>query len=144
MDKEAVKKILRRPDETADLVPLYRCLPVGSEEWIEQKAKQVCQLFEPKPSESRLLTDEQFHKLKEDFFGEGSCDCSEIDDTDLCLKIAKAQRDLTASTVRQECQVNLKRIKEGIERIARRCPKEPIGKLANSLVWQEFWKGEGI
>ena len=30
----------------------------------------------------------------------------------------------------------LERITKGIEKIARSCPKEPIGRLLNSLVWQ--------
>ena len=43
----------------------------------------------PEPS---LLTQIEFRKLHEDFFGKGSCDCSEIDDTDLCYRVAEAQR----------------------------------------------------
>ena len=45
----------------------------------------------------RLLTKKEFQKLHEDFFGEGSGDYSEIDDTDLCYQVAKAQAELTES-----------------------------------------------
>ena len=38
-----------------------------------------------------LLNDEEFFNLHEEFFGEGSGECCEIDDTDLCFKVAKAQ-----------------------------------------------------
>ena len=41
--------------------------------------------------EDVLLTDEEFFKLHEEFFGEGSGSCCEIDDTDLCYRVAKAQ-----------------------------------------------------
>lgn len=43
--------------------------------------------------EKTLLTKEEFFKLHEDFFGEGSGSCSEIDDTDLCYRVAKAQAE---------------------------------------------------
>ncbi len=47
---------------------------------------------------SRLLTPEEHLKLHEDFFGEGSGG-AEIDDTDLCLKVATAQDASTLKTV---------------------------------------------
>ena len=50
----------------------------------------------------RLLTDEDFFKLHEDFFGEGSGACCEIDDTDLCYRVAEAQDAKTAQIVRAE------------------------------------------
>jgi hypothetical protein len=49
---------------------------------------------------NRLLTRDEHNKLHEDFFGEGAC--SEIDDTDLCLKVAVAQDAKTASLVYKE------------------------------------------
>jgi len=46
----------------------------------------------PKRDEmSILLTNEEFFKLHEDFFGEGSGSCCEVDDSDLCYRVAKAQ-----------------------------------------------------
>jgi len=50
----------------------------------------------------RLLTKKEFQKLHEDFFGEGSGDYSEIDDTDLCYQVAKAQAELTESDALKE------------------------------------------
>ena len=38
----------------------------------------------------KRITDEEIFKLHEDFFGEGSS-CQEIDDNDLCVKVADAQ-----------------------------------------------------
>ncbi len=45
-----------------------------------------------RPSEDKeaRLTKEEFFKLHEDFFGEGSGTCCEIDDTDLCFKVEQA------------------------------------------------------
>ena len=52
--------------------------------------------------EERLLTKEEFFELHEQFFGKGSCSCSEIDDTDLCFLVAKKQDAKTASLIEAE------------------------------------------
>lgn len=104
----------------------------------EKFAQQICQLFpdcskctaedwawkhayisenikvEPKPDESRLLTDEDFHKLHEDFFGEGSGGYCEIDDTDLCYRVAKAQEAKTASILKAQEQERVERILDSL------------------------------
>lgn len=49
-----------------------------------------------------LLTDEEFFKLHEDFFGKGSGTCCEIDDTDLCYRVAKAQLEKAYPLIRQD------------------------------------------
>ena len=48
----------------------------------------------PKAGEDGLLSKEDFRKLHDDFFGKGSGSCCEIDDTDLCYHVAKAQKAL--------------------------------------------------
>jgi hypothetical protein len=52
--------------------------------------------------EKLRLTDEEFFKLHEDFFGEGSGSCCEVDDTDLCYRVANAQLDKAIPLIQQE------------------------------------------
>jgi len=46
-----------------------------------------------KPTEDKeaMLNKEEFFRLHEDFFGKGSGSCCEIDDSDLCFRVAKSQ-----------------------------------------------------
>ena len=90
----------------------------------EDDCQQICQLFEPKfnnaleadahnwdtrelpkPDEGRLLTDEEC-RLVELRMGES---------LNWCQPILKAQRDLTASIIRAECQERVERIFKEIE-----------------------------
>lgn len=50
-----------------------------------------------------LLTGGEFHNLHEEFFGEGSGSCCEIDDTDLCFRVAKAQLGKVVEWGNEEC-----------------------------------------
>lgn len=70
---------------------------------------------------SLLLNKEEFAKLHDDFFGEGSSDCSEIDDTDLCYKVAKAQLKKVVEWGDESCPHILTQIMDGSETKKRNC-----------------------
>lgn len=47
MIKDDIESILKT-EETADMVPPYRCLPPGHPDWIKIKTKQILDLPHPK------------------------------------------------------------------------------------------------
>ncbi len=85
------------------------------------------------PDEGRLLTDEEC-RLVELRMGES---------LNWCQPILKAQRNLTASIIRAECQERVERIKREIESIVNKGQSETYGGLLICPVeWQAFWEKE--
>lgn len=66
-------------------------------------AKQICSLFQPKPDESRLLSDGEIYKISAKRANEG-----EPIDASYVLATSLEVRDLTASLVRAECEQECK------------------------------------
>ncbi len=54
------------------------------------------------PESLPVLTKEEFFALHEEFFGKGSGTCCEVDDSDLCYRVAKAQIAKIEKLVRGE------------------------------------------
>jgi len=138
-----------------EFYPLFPKTPDNSggyeDESIQSIVDEAEAKYEPQPGEGRLLTDEEFHKLHEDFFGRGSGCCSEIDDTDLSFRVAKAQDAKTALICNQECQRRMEGIfKEIGECINRNTSVGRRGKDPgfNLISWFEFFsalkKKEGV
>lgn len=93
--------------------------------------------------EMKLISKEVFFKLHEDFFGEGSGSCSEIDDTDLCYHVAQAQLAADQKVLREmveEIEVNSEPgYKEGELGI-----KPPTHMFIEGAWWQAFKKKCGV
>lgn len=53
--------------------------------------------------EDLLLLPEEFNKLHDDFFGKGSGSCPEIDDTDLCYRVVRAQLSKVLKWLEEPC-----------------------------------------
>ncbi len=133
---EEVKKILDKQRCLTHIVwtgnghaPIY---DVSNEELVQQ----VCQLFEPKPDEGRLVTDEDIKLIAEG----GDVPQKYIG----CLKWAvKIQDAKTASIIRAECQERVKGIVGFIEQYKE--PHEHMGVVDFVGVpldeWESFKEG---
>ncbi len=119
----------------------------------DDATEEICQLFEPKPSESRLLTDEEIEAICKacSYWGIPFKDAWLSTQT-LVLDIRKAQDVKTASIKDQERQQKLKGIKEKIGEITSPiylfgCTEVPANISYYEIDPQKLevlWKEEGV
>ena len=147
---EGVKKILDKQRGLTHIVwtgnghaPIY---DVSNEEL----AQQVCQLFEPKPDEGRLLTPEQILAVEVDYPDRPTNPDMDAENDWLQLIVimaieeaCKAQDAKTASIIRAECQERVKGILGFIEQYKE--PHEHMGVVDFVGVpldeWESFKEG---
>lgn len=108
-------------------------LGVDCKEWLKSHQKPGFCPLEQKPSESRLLTIDEFEHLRNRLVSNRSVPAV----TENVLGICILQRDLTASIIRQECQARVEGIKREIEKIG-------MDKGFYHLLPKALWKEEGI
>jgi len=143
---EEVKKILNDYEYDNRRVKKHYKLE-KTPDWLEGVyAQQICRLFpkspdnpdgyEPKPDEGRLLTDEEC-SLVELRMGES---------LNWCQPILKAQRDLTASIIRDECQERIiKKIEDSNEllELGRKAIEDVLVEWRDNRMSQ-FNRGNGL
>lgn len=114
-------------------------------------AREICQLFEPKPSESRLLTDEEIKVVR---YGWELRDNQTLVIPVYNRSLIEAQDTKTASIKDQGCQQRVERIKRKIEKEFpdfAHTEKIDCGFQGDidewndyTDKWQALWKEEGI
>lgn len=124
MDKiEKVIEVINNPDNSINSYDLR----------VKKQAKQICQLFEPKPNQSRLLADEEIDEIENEYprkFGIGvttakaqDAKTASIKDAEWDERCAKEKAEYGESValgirilVEAECQARIEALIEEIEK----------------------------
>ncbi len=126
-----IRAILKM-EETVDLAPPYRCVPVGSKEWFDEKEKRIQKLIleERRIAQAELtqkdkriaeLTDEN-HKLR----GRG-------------FQLKPDNRDKTIASLTGEVAVKTEALEEAV-RVFELLPNRPIiGSEAEAHIFAAMW-----
>lgn len=142
----------------ASLITDGRCIEAGIQEdnepeLIEKAWRNICKLFEPKPDESRLLTNKEVENLADKFVEKNSANQLRLDRGDWKIIIPtmlKAQhvKDMKweakpVSIKDAECQARVQRIFKEIEE------QNPVDEILGGVIltpnqWQALKKQEHI